>query len=355
MSKDIKFTPQTFLDIIRDFRLVAFKDRDEVIYGKYKFMQSPKFPANPFQDSGRIIVDNIEDTVVIDDSLTFYTTNAYGLTVNNGFMGETNMHLMVGNIGGNTLFPKKYYHMFIMPDGKSYIRIGIFNGVEATWTEFIGSNRFTDEQVELLANTSGVNTGDQDLSHLATTGALYSEYQARITADGVLQQQVLALASGSPKGSYLEYQDLVDAYPTGTEGIYVVVTTGNWYYWGGATWDIGGLFQAPLAVVNVTGNDVTKVMNQDIVTKELNKRIAIVDQEFTDEEQEIARNNIGAQSVSDAALQTADKTLVGAINVLHQRTNTLEDSKVYLSENDYQILIDNDLVEPNVEYNVYEE
>ena len=35
--------------------------------------------------------------------------------------------------------------------------------------------------------------------------------------------------------------------------------------------------------------------------------------------------------------------------------NNLSESFVYLNENEYQVLIDNDLVLPGVQYNIYEE
>ena len=56
--------------------------------------------------------------------------------------------------------------------------------------------------------------------------------------------QLQSVASGSPKGTYATVTDLQNAYPTGTDGIYVVIDNGNWYYWDGAAWVSGGVYQS---------------------------------------------------------------------------------------------------------------
>ena len=53
-----------------------------------------------------------------------------------------------------------------------------------------------------------------------------------------------AMASGSPKGVYATLALLQAAYPTGTTGAYLVTADGNWYYWSGSAWTVGGLYQA---------------------------------------------------------------------------------------------------------------
>jgi len=53
---------------------------------------------------------------------------------------------------------------------------------------------------------------------------------------------VSSLASGSPKGVYATLALLEAAYPTGTTGIFVVQSDGNWYYWDGAAWTAGGAY-----------------------------------------------------------------------------------------------------------------
>ena len=67
--------------------------------------------------------------------------------------------------------------------------------------------------------------------------------QAVIVAD-TAALKADAMASGSPKGVYATVALLQAAYPTGTTGAYLVTADGNWYYWSGSAWTVGGLYQA---------------------------------------------------------------------------------------------------------------
>lgn len=53
-----------------------------------------------------------------------------------------------------------------------------------------------------------------------------------------------AMASGSPKGVYATLVALQTVKPTGDTGAYLVTADGNWYYWSGASWTSGGVYQA---------------------------------------------------------------------------------------------------------------
>lgn len=68
-----------------------------------------------------------------------------------------------------------------------------------------------------------------------------SSLNAQMIAWGSLIQ---ATASGSPKGVYATLTALQNAFPTGTNGIYVVSENGHWYYWNGSAWSDGGVYQA---------------------------------------------------------------------------------------------------------------
>ena len=56
--------------------------------------------------------------------------------------------------------------------------------------------------------------------------------------------QITSVASGSPKGAYATLTDLQIALPTGNTNIYLVTADGKWYYWSGATWTPGGVYQS---------------------------------------------------------------------------------------------------------------
>ena len=256
MSDKIMYN--TIQTILADLKRKLSMDRDETVKGQYTFEKTPEFPSNPFQKSGRLRINSIDDTIVVDEKRTFYTPNSYGLTLETPFHDETQIGLLVGQIGGEKKFlPQKYYHLFVMPDGKTYFRTGTFDGTNAIWTSLYESNLLTDIEKDVLSNTSGINTGDQDLSHLATKLELESEV-------GDLESQIQALASGSPKGSFPTFVDLETEYPDGAEGIYIVVADGHWYYWDETEeeWADGGAYQAALDVVGELGTSETKVINQ---------------------------------------------------------------------------------------------
>lgn len=59
-----------------------------------------------------------------------------------------------------------------------------------------------------------------------------------------LSPDLLNLMSGSPRGIFPTLQDLLNKYPYGAEGIYVVQADGHWYFWENRMWSDGGLYNA---------------------------------------------------------------------------------------------------------------
>lgn len=94
-----------------------------------------------------------------------------------------------------------------------------------------------------------------------------SEASVRENADANLQSQISSLASGSPltASSTSEMTD--------TTKVYVNTTDGNWYYYNGSAWTIGGVYQS-------TGLDIGSVsINNfnDLTTDSLYKKVNIDD------------------------------------------------------------------------------
>lgn len=64
--------------------------------------------------------------------------------------------------------------------------------------------------------------------------------------------QFASIVSGAPKGTYTTLSELVNAYPNGTDGVFLVLETGgggeggHWYYWNSdiKKWTDGGVYQA---------------------------------------------------------------------------------------------------------------
>jgi lysophospholipase L1-like esterase len=68
-----------------------------------------------------------------------------------------------------------------------------------------------------------------------------TELQSQL-AQKATKTELQALGNGSPKGVYVTLTALQTAFPNGTTGIYVVSENGNWYYWNGSTWTLGGTY-----------------------------------------------------------------------------------------------------------------
>jgi lysophospholipase L1-like esterase len=109
---------------------------------------------------------------------------------------------------------------------------------------------------EVAATTSTLghvilqSTVDSSEAKALTPKAL-NDYNGTVTAALALKastdyvdSQIASVGSGSPVGVYATLVALEAAYPTGTTGIYVVVDDGEWYYWDGAAWTSGGVYQS---------------------------------------------------------------------------------------------------------------
>ncbi len=62
-----------------------------------------------------------------------------------------------------------------------------------------------------------------------------------------VDSQFATIVSGAPKGTYTDLTSLQSAYPSGAEGIFLVLSDGHWYYWNSTTdaWTDGGVYQSP--------------------------------------------------------------------------------------------------------------
>lgn len=76
-------------------------------------------------------------------------------------------------------------------------------------------------------------------SDLTTTNANVALKADRTEVDS----KILQIVSGSPKGTYPTLSALQTAYPNGTQGVYLVIENGHWYYWN-TGWTDGGVYQS---------------------------------------------------------------------------------------------------------------
>jgi lysophospholipase L1-like esterase len=63
-------------------------------------------------------------------------------------------------------------------------------------------------------------------------------------AQKATKAEIANIGNASPKGVYATVSALQTAFPTGTNGVYVVTADGKWYYWSGSAWTTGGTYQS---------------------------------------------------------------------------------------------------------------
>lgn len=88
---------------------------------------------------------------------------------------------------------------------------------------------------------------------------------------------VSSAVSGAPKGTYTSLNALQSAYPSGAEGVFLVIENGHWYYWQSTTntWTDGGVYQSDglangsvtLAKLSITLQDFYNTFN-DVMTND---------------------------------------------------------------------------------------
>jgi hypothetical protein len=93
-----------------------------------------------------------------------------------------------------------------------------------------------EDVIERLNNTT-VGILDQKVTNVESQLAYVDSNVA------LLDSKINSQASGSPKGAYPTLSDLQTVFPTGNTNIYLVLADGKWYYWSGAAWVAGGVYQ----------------------------------------------------------------------------------------------------------------
>jgi hypothetical protein len=102
-------------------------------------------------------------------------------------------------------------------------------------------------------------------SHSNEIGILSNEKADKSYVD----TKIANILDGSPKGAYATLTDLQVAYPTGTEGVYVVAEDGKWYYWNGSAWTAGGVYQGTV----LPDESVTTEKIKYVDVKKINRNI----------------------------------------------------------------------------------
>lgn len=101
-------------------------------------------------------------------------------------------------------------------------------------------NARTDMKGKRFKSLSGRLDSDQ-----GTAESAYKQIKSKASKDYV-DDQITKLIPGTPQGTFTNLADLKKAYPNGDTGIYVTTYDGNWNYWDGSDWKVGGVYQSPI-------------------------------------------------------------------------------------------------------------
>lgn len=110
-----------------------------------------------------------------------------------------------------------------------------------------------------------------------------------------VDEKISNAASGSPSGVFSTLTALRNEYPNGADGIYVVTSNGNWYWYNGTSWVSGGVYQETrLSHSNQDKIDNVPNLNEFVSGDKsgtgLNKRVKIGMSEWTLENAELSKS-----------------------------------------------------------------
>ncbi|MFW8598969.1 glycerophosphodiester phosphodiesterase [Enterococcus innesii] len=196
-------------------------------------------------------------------SLTVQVTNngsvgeVPGLTLNlrwhNEASGITDLSAFSVVDKSNSIFRIEYPQNMLTP-GKVFASIQILqNGKTTQLKEF-------ELTVQRLAGEAVGIAQKAEFSALVAILADSNKFRTDIDrkADKTfVDAQFASIVSGAPKGTFTTLDSLKAAYPSGTEGIFLVLSDGHWYYWNNSTstWTSGGVYQAEKSKFSIIPKD----------------------------------------------------------------------------------------------------
>lgn len=120
-----------------------------------------------------------------------------------------------------------------------------WNGTEFVFMGTTSYGLYTKQEGDYFETAIQTLWNTEMTDYKAFMNSSWANYQNTINAQiANLSKYIQSAASGSPKGVYSTLSALQAAYPSGTNGIYVVSENGHWYYWNDTAWTDGGVYQA---------------------------------------------------------------------------------------------------------------
>lgn len=95
-------------------------------------------------------------------------------------------------------------------------------------------------KTKIAKNTNDISTMQPKISDLQNN---VTNLQNNKANKSFVDSQFASIVSGAPKGTFATLSALQSAYPNGTEGVFLVLENGHWYYYASG-WKDGGMYQA---------------------------------------------------------------------------------------------------------------
>ncbi|PGR00704.1 SGNH/GDSL hydrolase family protein [Priestia megaterium] len=120
-------------------------------------------------------------------------------------------------------------------------------------TQVENTSRNIQQQVDVLV-TEGDSSPAADQARVDLEGIVHNSLKKRLDSDAAkvlskadlsyVETMLATAVSGAPKGFYNTLTSLKNAYPQGTDGIFLVLENGHIYIWSGTDWSDAGLYQS---------------------------------------------------------------------------------------------------------------
>lgn len=98
----------------------------------------------------------------------------------------------------------------------------------------------SDLKTKIAKNTNDISTMQPEISDLQNN---VTNLQISKADKSFVDSKFASIVSGAPKGTFATLAALQTAYPSGTEGVFLVFENGHWYYYASG-WKDGGVYQS---------------------------------------------------------------------------------------------------------------
>lgn len=179
---------------------------------------------NAVLPNGNVIRDKVTEVDYVNSKLNYVVADSFLQEV-----AQVTAWFSFEN-GDNIIDSTKNFQYSVIPGWKESIPQGNYiyelSEIQREIEEIIGNKDFSS-----LLNKIGLL--ETDISYLNNTKANKAE----------VDSQFASIVSGAPKGTFATLAALQTAYPSGTEGVFLILENGHWYYYASG-WKDGGMYQS---------------------------------------------------------------------------------------------------------------